>query len=55
MRQVHKAQREDREDEGLGVTSGSLEFPGDVGAAQEGTQTAAHHLRWHPGIEGAWI
>lgn len=46
-RRVHKAQREEREDEGLGVTS---ELP-DAGRVQRGTQTAAHH----PGLEGTWI
>lgn len=54
MRQVQKAQREDGKDEGLGVTSGSLELPG-AGRVQRGTQSAAHHQRWHRGIEGAWI
>lgn len=39
MRQVQKAQREDGKDEGLGVTSGSLELPG-AGRVQRGTQTA---------------
>lgn len=54
MRRVHNAQREDRKDAGLGVTSGSLELP-DAGRVQKGAQTAAHHHRWHPGIEGPWI
>lgn len=53
-RRVHKAQREGGKDEGLGVTSGSLELP-HAGRVQKGAQTAAHHQRWHPGVEGAWI
>lgn len=43
-----------QENEGLGVTSGSLELP-DAGRVQKDTQSAAHHQRWHPGMEGAWI